>query len=328
MAQVKLITNPISNVPVNKKSHVHGWAQVWRDQLDAAIDHKCSPAVQEADRLYIDHGANYSGTLNLFGGANDDLYYKVDRVIKSTDVMSLDHEMPDWGEQLRGRIGNKTTSKHITNEWCDKVSKFCLSVPCLKQEYQTHLPNITLGDSHTIAFADADSMVLRNDGKTLFGALREGIHNMFRGLTPKGEITLSFGSIDIRHHILRKGDDYDLGALIQRYVDQGKAIEDQYGCSVSYAAPVPVEFEGRKIPKTGFYKKTPFFGSMEQRQKLTSDFINKLETTSGGKVVVPPQEWYTMDPQQYAEAYMELGSSFHIAPPFYRKNNWGQILGA
>ena len=38
---------------------------------------------------------------------------------------------------------------------------------------------------------------------------------------------------------------------------------------------------------------------------------------------MPPEDWYTMDEKQYAEAYMELGSSFHIAPPFYRKNNWG-----
>jgi hypothetical protein len=30
-----------------------------------------------------------------------------------------------------------------------------------------------------------------------------------------------------------------------------------------------------------------------------------------------------MDPEKYAKEFMEHGSSFHIAPPFYRSNDWG-----
>ena len=33
-----VITNPISNIPKNEKSHVHGWTQLWRDQLKASIE--------------------------------------------------------------------------------------------------------------------------------------------------------------------------------------------------------------------------------------------------------------------------------------------------
>ena len=90
-----------------------------------------------------------------------------------------------------------------------------------------------------------------------------------------------------------------------------------------YATPVPVEWEGRKIPKTGYFKKTPFFGSMEERRAVTEQFISELYKQSG-KVVQAPEEWYTMDGEQYAKTYMEFGSSFHIAPPFYRRNDWGQ----
>ena len=36
-------------------------------------------------------------------------------------VFSLDHEMPDWGEMLRKRIGNKTTTPFIAEKWCDEV---------------------------------------------------------------------------------------------------------------------------------------------------------------------------------------------------------------
>ena len=42
-----------------------------------------------------------------------------------------------------------------------------------------------------------------------------------------------------------------------------------------------------------------------------------------GKVIMPPTEWYTMDPEKYANTYMEHGSSFHVAPPYYRRNDWG-----
>jgi hypothetical protein len=49
-----------------------------------------------------------------------------------------------------------------------------------------------------------------------------------------------------------------------------------------------------------------------------------LNKESNGRIVMPPKEWYTMDPKTYAETYMESNSSFHIAPPYYRSNDWGQ----
>ena len=46
---MNVITNPISNIPKNEKSHVHGWSQLWRDQLSAFIDHKCTPQITKVD---------------------------------------------------------------------------------------------------------------------------------------------------------------------------------------------------------------------------------------------------------------------------------------
>ena len=37
-----VITNPVSNIPVNEKSHTLGWSKVWASHLYADIDHKCS----------------------------------------------------------------------------------------------------------------------------------------------------------------------------------------------------------------------------------------------------------------------------------------------
>ena len=318
-----IITNPIANIPVNPKSHTLGWSKVWSHQLGAGIDHKCSPKVMEADTVYVDHGVNFGGTLNLFGGAGKDVFDRINIVMACKNVFSLDHDMPDYGAQLKKRIGAKTTYEGITEEWCDTVSSRIKTITSLKQE-NLKLPilsGITLGDSHSISFSRAYDHVLRNDGKTLHGALKEGLKNMFRGLTPFGDITLSFGSIDIRHHLLRH--DFDLKEFVGEYVRQGNELKELYNCEVSFAAPVPVEFEGRRLPKTGYYKKTPFFGSREERSALTNNFIEELHNNKV-KVVQPPEFWYTMDPEKYATTYMEFGGSVHIAPPFYRRNDFGE----
>ena len=317
-----VITNPISNIPVNPKSHTLGWSKVWSHHLGAAIDHKCTSQIRQFDTVYIDHGANFGGTLNLFGGADKLVYDRINLVLACKHVVSLDHDMPDYGAQLKKRLTAKTTYEGITEEWCDAVSARIASIPSLKQQDTNPLlTGITLGDSHSISFSRAYDHVLRNDGKTLHGALKEGLKNMFRGMTPFGEITLSLGSIDIRHHLLRH--DINLKEFIGEYVRQGKELESLYNCKVSFAAPVPVEFEGRRVPKTGYYKKTPFFGSLEERKALTSNFIEELHNNKVS-VVQPPEFWYTMDPEKYATTYMEFGGSFHIAPPFYRRNDFGE----
>lgn len=316
-----IITNPISNIPVNPKSHTLGWSKVWSSQLDSPIAHKCTPLILNNDIVYIDHGANFGGTLNLFGGATKELFDRINFVMACKEVVSLDFDMPDYGAQLKKRLGAKTTYEGITEVWCDAVSSRISTIKSLKQhDSNSALTGITLGDSHSISFSSTRDHILRNDGKTLHSALKEGLKNMFQGMTPFGNITLSLGSIDIRHHLLRR--DFDLKKLIAEYVRQGKELESMYECVVSFAAPVPVEFEGRKVPKTGYYKKTPFYGSMEKRKALTANFIQELYNNKI-TVIQPPEYWYTMDPEKYATTYMEFGGSFHVAPPFYRRNNWG-----
>jgi len=312
---MNVITNPISNIPKNEKSHVLGWSLLWKDQLKASIDHKCTPYIKNADVVYIEHGANFGGTLNLFGGANKEVFDKINLVMSCTNIVSLDWDMPDYGAMLKKRLDAPTTYKGITEKWCDLVSKRIQSISSLKQK-DLLTDGVTIGDSHTIAFSGVGDRVYRADGKTLFGTLKKGLRQDFGELV--GKATFCMGSIDIRHHILRYPD-FSLKDTIKDYVSQAKELADD----VWFAAPVPVEFEGRRIPKSGFYKKTPFFGSWKDRQELTNNFIDMLYTESKGKVVMPPKEWYTMDPEKYANTFMEHGSSFHIAPPFHFRKNWG-----
>ncbi|WP_341715245.1 hypothetical protein [Limnobacter sp.] len=312
---MKVITNPTYNIPQLRTSHVLGWSQVWSDQLNASINHKCDHSILNADEIYIDHGVNFGGTLNLFGGASKQIFDNINRVFSHSNVTSLDFDMPDLGSQLKKRIGANTTYEGITEEWCDKLSARLKNVPSLKQE-NLKLDGITVGDSHSPAYSRKNDVVLRTNGKTLFGQLKLGLKEAFRGMEPNGEITFCYGSIDIRHHMLRHED--NLENTIVEYVKQG----DEFG-DVKYAAPVPVEYEERKIPKSGFYKGTPFYGTRQERYDLTMRFIDLLDKHSNGRVVMPPKEWYTMNPEKYAKTYMENNSSFHIAPPYYRRNDWG-----
>ena len=148
---MNVITNPISNIPKNEKSHVHGWTQVWRDQLNASIDHKCTPQVTKADVVYIDHGANFGGSLNLFGGANKEVYDRINLVMSCENIVSLDWDMPDYGEMLKKRLEAPTTYKGITPMWCNAVSKRIRSITSLKQK-DLKTDGVIFGDSHTIAF--------------------------------------------------------------------------------------------------------------------------------------------------------------------------------
>ena len=316
-----MIVNPIANIPVNKKSHVYGWAKKWSDLLNVKIDHKCE---KYHETVYIDHGANFSGTLNLFGGANKDVFDRINRVMTSEKVISLDHEMPDYGEMLRKRIGAKTTYEGITEAWCDKVSIKCKWINSLKMEDHENVERgITVGDSHSIAFANKGDVIFRNDGKTLHGALKEGLDTFMRdALFTRADtdipVTFCFGSIDIRHHICRHGG-LDK-TMIERYIEQAYNITNK----PFFAKPVPVEYEGRRIPKSGFYKGEPFYGSWEDRWNITGEFITYLnEFLSKEQIIGPPEEWYRMDPEKYAKTHMELSSSFHIAPIYYRSENWG-----
>ena len=296
---------------------------MWRDQLGASINHKCTPNILKSKELYIDHGANFGGTLNLFGGATKDVYDKINLVCSHPNVTSFDWDMPDYGAMLKKRIGANTTYEGITEEWCDKVSLRLSQVKSLKQQ-DLNYDNIIVGDSHTIAFSDITDRVYRNDGKTLYGAIKSGLGQLLRETTANGRVSLCFGSIDIRHHILRR-DNFDIEDFVRQYVEKGNELAED----VWFCAPVPVEWENRKIPKSGFYKKTAFYGSSADRRDVTMHFIDELYKQSNDKVVQPPDDWYTMDGRTYAETYMEFGSSFHIAPPFYRRNDWGvSPLGA
>lgn len=323
---MSVITNPISNIPKLAASHVRGWSEVWSDQLGADINHACDVEIVKAEEVFIEHGVNFGGTLNLFGGANETLFDRLNRVAECKNVISLDIPMPDFGAQLKKRIGAASTFNKITEEWCNRISQGLNKSECLKQEdllqlFPDKFTGAIFGDSHSPAFSHSSDVVLRKNGRTLFGMLKQGLGSELTGIRNPKKITFSLGSIDIRHHILRHTDS-NVEDIVSEYVKQGSEVSNMFNCEVWYCAPVPVEHEGRKLPKTGYYKGTPFFGSRQERLDLTFRFIELLDKKSGGKLVMPPEAWYNMDGEEYAVKYMENASSVHISPQHYRRKTW------
>jgi len=320
----KLIFNPFSPVPVSSKSHVRGWALHWAESLKAEVADK-ETDIHGYDDLYLDHGVNFGGALNLFGGVSPEVYERLLQLVTHEgQLFSLDRPMPDYVDQLAKRVGQDT---------CDpRLPKL---LPVLKERFesaetvlQTDLEAKTLviGDSHATAYAPAGAAISRHNGRTLYGAMEDDFINMRLqaiDCSKYDHVLMVLGSIDIRHHIGRQENPDDaVLRLADRYAHHVKSLMGEFIMDIEVAAPVPVEHEGRRIPQTGFYMKTPFAGSAEQRRGWTKTFITRLQGHDIS-VVQPPDDWYSMDGQLYAKTCMELGSSVHISPTHYRRNGWG-----
>lgn len=314
-----MIFNPFSSIPVHPRSHVRGWATLWSELLDVQIADKTSN-IGEADVLYLDHGVNFGGSMNLFGGVTEEIIDNITELLMSdAKLFSLDIPMPDYAGQLEKRLGQATCHPALAKLLPSLKKRLEQSKTVTMLSFE--LKDIAMGDSHATAFSPKGSAVLRTNGQTLHGAIEAKVVQSqldALGYSPE-RVTLVYGSIDIRHHIGRQADpDKALELLCTNYAKLVHEIEDDYLIEVDVAAPVPVEWEGRKIPQTGFYKGTPFTGTQQQRAEWTAGFM-ELMSEKGVKVVHAPRDWYAMDGELYAKTYMELGSSVHIAPIYYRR---------
>lgn len=323
------IGNPFTPIPKNRKSHVRGWAMHWADLLElppTCIMSK-GDSFSDIDVLYLEHGVNITpGNLNLFGGFNSEIAEALIEIILNSRlrIVSLDHPLPrmEYIENLRKRVNQKTASPLSTLALVDALAKSFSGATHLTQ-VDMFKGSVTIGDSHSAAYALSGSVVERRNGMTLHGALERG--EFMEILKPYADmqietVTLVAGSVDVRHHLLRQGSPRDaIEELVRRYVLAAEDISCEFLCEVELCVPVPIEHADRKIPQTGFYKDAPFYGSVDDRRKVNEIFEEHLRKLWPGKVVKPPSEFYEMDPEDYASEHMELGGSVHMAPHAYRR---------
>jgi hypothetical protein len=310
------------------KSHVRGWSLIWAQRLDADISEKHSD-MSDYDKVYIDHGVNFSGSLNLFGGLTDDVIDRINNVEdawyrNTTSIIFLDIGSLEcnYEEQMLKRIGQNTSSSRLTKDYISRIEQMFDNAKTLTM-HNIQLPKAIIGDSHCAAFSIPEQKVLRQNGKTLWSVLsnerlKTYIERSMRGkLYNVNEIDICLGSVDIRHHAIRCH--LDAKTFAQIYAEQIKEAQDYFETAINPCAPVPIEYEERKIPKTGQYDGKNFSGTRQQRLDFTKHFIDTLDSyCCDFDVIIPPEHWYTMDGRDYAEQIMELSSSVHIAPLHYR----------
>ena len=166
-----------------------------------------------------------------------------------------------------------------------------------------------IGDSHALSVWKPEHSLDFTAGRTLHGFLRretvEEINSRF------DEVTLYFGNIDLRFHLMRQENPQQATAdLFNRYVDFAKQLK-----KATLVELLPVEHESRKIPGTGLYKKQPFFGTRSERMQLR-EIANEIINNSGLEVIQWPTEWIDEDGTKMLDI-LEMKQSVHLRPKHY-----------
>lgn len=319
-----LIDRPLTN---RKYSHSAGWARFRAFQIsdDIGIPIRVldsGDSWDDYDVMFIYHGAHFTGVINLFLGATDEVAKSFERLLNhNCTILSLDIPMPDYGKLCDYR---KLRSDYWSGVDWEAVSIACNNV---KGFYDNPVSDsLTMGDSHTAAAFRRHSRIIRNDGRTLRGVLRktlkQEITDCFKDYNFK-HITFYYGNIDVRHHIMREDD--PIAALDLLMVEYEKQIKSLKLNSVEVVGLLPIEPASRHIPKTGLYDNTPFFGTVEERSELVRYFNETMLlicSNNNWEFYAWPQVWYDISPEDYMNTFMERPRSVHLSPEYHRENYW------
>lgn len=322
------ITGLLSNITTKPGSHKGGWARLLACQLrnegyqDVTILTN-KDSLSDFDVIIFDLGAEYHGVLNLFGGLDSKCFIRCIELLNfSGTLYSWRHRLPNLVEIIQGRFKNTSTDPNFkesfTPDVLERLDRRLEST--LVFQHVAKKDKLLIGDSHTPSVWDPSYMIERQDGRTLFGALKsETIKELVKKYEPK-EIMVHMSSIDVRHHLARqenpevKTAELALGLTAQL---SSLAIP----CTI--VQTMGIEDESRELPKTGYYKGTPFAGSWELRNRLRNVFnmcINDLTLLDGDlSVLTFPGFFFDQTGKLYFEV-MEKGGSVHISPEEYRWN--------
>lgn len=317
-------------IPFTKRiySHRSAWPRMQACMLkdygfDVELGFGDDAKIKENDEWYVSHGMEFKGTYNLNGGWNSRISDRLRMLIEKGEnrVVSMEIPLPDFAKLLGPRARGHE-SDLSPSEW-DELSRLSDYVPVMSLRELLPcgtIPRVVLGDSHSIARYERDTLVLRNDGLTLHGLVTRGVRSYLEAakVYKVGHLVICAGNIDIRHHLARLADpEQSICEMLVELKRQLVELEDE-GIVESFEVtqPYPIEFEGRKLPKTGYYKGTPFYGTRWRRAELQTYMTGVMGLTFG-QVFYWPSEWLQMDPEDYANTYMEKPRSVHLSPEFY-----------
>lgn len=343
------ITNVLSNITTKDHSHKGGWTKLLRCQLinlgysDVTIlnnKHK----LNEFDVIIFDQGAEYKGAINLFGGLDEKCWDRICELAlfngcNPNMIFSWQHEVPDLGQLIKSRLGNKSTYDRFyekTDEEINSISELCKDIRVFDHvEWKSH---IIFGDSHTPSVWTPEMMIFRQDGRTLFGSLKkDGLGEVSHDINIEinrniSEITFYAGNIDIRHHLMRQENPWESAIQLIRNLENSLQ-RFAPTCNINVVQMLPIEDESRKLPKTGYYKGTPFYGAWNERSALheiINDKIEEICSRNGWRVYKHPSMFYNQQGQLKFDV-MERPKSIHLSPMFYRwdlENNKERFNGS
>lgn len=308
-------------------SHRAGWARYWADATGAKVlttktmdPHDIEPGA----RIGIYHGMEFKGQMNLQSGLTDKIVYWAGALGWLTSrkqrckLFSLDIPMPDYGSLLAERGLGSEDAEALT-KLCKKAGRAL--VPHRKPVH------LVVGDSHALSqYSGNRSVIYRADGQTMWGAIQTGLKTYLDEWLWSQDVetehlealTFYFGNIDIRHHLMRFDDPKkEALGLVKEYVRQVAEI-DLAAIGNEIVLPLPIEDESRQIPKSGWYKGEPFYGTWAERDELRRYIAQRMkaEAKKHGVNVVGHPEHFTKNGQLDFEV-MEKPRSVHIRPSEY-----------
>ena len=267
------------------------------------IQHNNISKIHDYDELFLytlPEDLQKGNDMSVYGGIaqNRELF---DSLIKNMsefkgDIYQLDGEF-DYREAYRRR--------HLVLP--EKFSGF----PVRTMKEFVGRPAV-IGDSHCASIRPTGWRLFNDDGKTLYSALSDDVST----LIPDDETTqvaFYFGNIDIRHHICRQDDPLgETRRMAELLIEQAMKIDASKEVWLTHL--LPMTSDDRKVPKSGMYKKTPFFGSWSDRQDCINLFNQILDEEWLATIRWDDRYWKDghLNPQS-----MESKQSVHLAPHSY-----------
>lgn len=326
-----LLMSPFTPISKSISSHRAAQGIIYADQIkQSGVDIDVATTgnlknVHDYDTIYIYHGNDWGGTLNLFGGLKE--YANVDNFKEFSQfkgkVYSICIDFPDYHTMLQDRmriLTDKDKQEDIDPRWhevdWDNLKRIQDSAEVVDPNLIKTYDKISCGDSHAICMYRPGWMVNSVPFKTLFGALKEGLDKfIYSNQYEFKRLEFYFGNIDIRHHLCRQSNpEQSTRDLVKNYFDAVK----QFNIPAQIYEPLPIENESRSIPKTGWYKGTSFYGSWKERNEVRGIFIDecKKQQTDDVKLF----EWTKHMINQNGEldfSFMEKPKSVHLSREFY-----------
>jgi hypothetical protein len=266
------------------------------------------------DAILIDHGMEFKGTFNIFGGSNDDLYHQLMRLFTPVKLYSLHHDMPDIGNLIKTRLKAGTDLFKTLESRIEEATELCKTIK--RTDHIEKTQKLCFGDSHSFGMYQAGYMCQRHDGLTAHGALKKGLQDyVYPWIT---DLTVYMGNIDVRHHLMRQSNPAEsVKIILKNYEEEliGLGIKN-----IEIVHVIPVESETRPLPKTGYYKGTPFAGTWSERTELVKQInlgIDEMADRNGWSVYKHPEVYFNAKGELTFDV-MEKPKSVHISREYYR----------